>query len=266
MGRTKIYLDRNELFSFYWEKGLSPYKIAPIFNCSFSTVRNRLIDYGIALKDNSTARQKYRKTDFSGNRLEKAYLLGFRVGDLNVYKTNKNSKVVVVRCHTTTQEQLDVINGLFSKYGKVTISDNNGSYHVNCFLNETFNFMLEKRINLDQISGEEEFYSFFAGYLDAEGYIGLNQGRARLKIDSYDSEVMKWIHQKLDFYGIRNKTRVISLCSDKRSFGMELWRININFLEDLEKLFLRIKKYCLHRKRVAQIAIAEKNILARLTK
>lgn len=264
MSRAKIKFNRDELYQLYWEKGMSPYKIGDKFGCSFSTITNRFKEFDIPRKDNSKARQKYPKYDFSNNSTEKAYILGFRIGDLNVYKTNKDSKVVVVRCHTTTQDQLDVITNLFSKYGKVTVSDNEGSYHINCFLNETFDFLLDKGFNCSQISSEKEFYAFFAGYLDAEGYIGINQGRARLKIDSYDLAVMKWIHEKLCHYGFRSKSRLVSVCTDKRNFGKELWRINLNFADDLGKLFLKIKPYCLHKKRIQQIEIAENNIKERL--
>lgn len=263
MSRTKIKFDREVLHRLYWKEGLSPYKIGEMYGCSFSTITNRFKEFGIARKDNSVARERYSKKNFSGNKTEKAYILGFRIGDLNVYKTNKDSKVIIARCHTTTQDQLDVISKLFSKYGKVTISKNNGSYHINCFVNISFDFLLDKQFDCNQISDEEEFYAFFAGYLDAEGYVGINQGRARLKIDSYDLSVLDFIHRKLDMYGIRNKTRMISVCGDKRNFGKELWRINVNFAEDLHILFSRILPYCLHKKRMDQIYLAEQNILNR---
>ena len=264
MGRTKIKFDKKNLEDLYINKGLSPYKIADLLNCSFSTVTNRLNEYKIPLKSNSVARQRYFKKDFSDSSRVKAYMIGFRIGDLNVYQTNPGSEVIIVRCHTTTTDQLDVIDKLFGRYGKVTISSHiDGSYHINCFLNKSFSFLLNKGLDYSEIISEDDFYAFFAGYLDAEGYVGINQGRARLKIDSYDKEILSWIRIKLNSYGIRNIYRVILICKDKRNFGKKLCRLNVNYADDLENLFYRIRKYCLHKKRIKQIQLADKNIKAR---
>lgn len=264
MGRGKIALDKKSLEELYLKKGLSPYKIADLLNCSFSTVTNRLNEYKIPLKSNSVARQRYAKKDFLGSSRVRAYMIGFRIGDLNVYQTNPGSEVIIVRCHTTTTDQLDVIDELFGKYGKVTISQHaDGSYHINCFLNKSFSFLLAKELDYSEIITTEDFYSFFAGYLDAEGYIGLGQGRARLKIDSYDKDILFWISKKLNSHKIRNIFRVISVCEDKRNFGKELCRLNVNYAQDLENLFCKIKKYSLHKKRLKQIQLAQDNIRER---
>ncbi|MCX6765124.1 MAG: hypothetical protein NT148_01115, partial [Candidatus Nealsonbacteria bacterium] len=89
------------------------------------------------------------------------------------------------------------------------------------------------------------------------------QGRARLKIDSYDKDVLLWISNKLSSYKIKNIFRVISICKDKRNFGKELCRLNVNYAQDLENLFCRINKYCLHKKRLKQIQLAQDNIKER---
>lgn len=261
MGREKIILDKNQLKSLYLDKNLSPYKIADLFGCSFSTVTNRLKEYKIPLKNNSVARQKYVKKNFSGSSAEKCYMVGFRVGDLNAYQTNPDSEVIVVRCHTTTKDQLDVIQKLFAKYGKVTISQHaDKSYHINCFLNKSFIFLLRKDRFSENIQNEDDFFAFFAGYLDAEGYIGINQGKARLKIDSYDEEVLKYLIKGFEKYRIDYKFRIISICKDRRNFGKELYRLNINSAQALEKLFIQIDKLCLHQKRINQIKAAKENI------
>lgn len=256
----KIKLTKKLLNDLYWSQNLSPYKIGDIYGCSFSTITNRFKEFGIPFKSSSLSRQKYTKKDFSGNKCEKAYMIGFRIGDLNVYKTSDKSEFIIARCHTTCSEQLKLIVELFEKYGKVTISK---SGHINCFLNNSFAFLLEKYNHYKKITQKKEFFAFVAGYLDAEGYLGINQGKARLKVDSYDEEVLKWISKKLEIYGIRNKCRMIGICKTNRNLGMELWRININWAADLYRFINKIKPYSKHLKRINQMKVCQLNIMER---
>lgn len=267
MARAKIVIERRQLESLYIKLNLSPYKIGVMFGCSFATVTNRLKDYKIPLKNQSLSRQKYPKYDFSGDDSEKAYLLGFRIGDLNVYQTSDKSDFIVARCHTTTQEQVNLMDDLFSRYGRITKSPSqHGSFHINCYLNKTFDFLLGKNCHLEQFNTKLTVFSFVAGYIDAEGYFGLSQGRARLKIDSYDTEVLSWIHNQLINSGIRSILKVISVCRDSRNFGKKLYRINVNKAESLEILFAELKKYLRHQTRITQVETCENNLAARKIK
>ncbi|HOX41302.1 MAG TPA: LAGLIDADG family homing endonuclease [bacterium] len=253
----------SELQRLYWDEMMSPYEIAEIMRCSFSTVTNRMKEYGILFKNSSLSRQKYPKYNFSGDAVEMAYMLGFRIGDLNVYKTNPSSETIVARCHTTTKEQLDVITRLFREYGRVTVSKNSDkSYHINCFLNQSFNFLLQKE-GWENLQSKDEVFAFISGYIDAEGYLGLNQGKARLKIDSYDKEVIQWINSKLHNNAIRSKARTIGTCKDRRNFGKELWRLEVNHAPDLLNLISELKKYSLHQLKHKQLRICEANIIER---
>lgn len=260
MAKNKINLKKDILNDLYWNKNLSPYKIGYIFGCSFATVTNRFKEFGIPFKNHSMARQKYPKQNFSGDLCEKAYLLGFRIGDLNVYKTSEGSNYTVVRCHTTSADQSNLITSLFERYGKVTISQ---SGQINCHLNDSFDFLLEKYGKFKEIRSKKEFFSFVAGYLDAEGYFGINQGKARLKVDSYDSQVLMWMSENLKRFGIRNKLKVIGVCKTKRSFGKELWRINVNWADDLLHLIFCLRPYAKHKKRIHQMKTCENNIVGR---
>ncbi len=256
----QIKFTKEILYDLYWNQNLSPYKIGDMYDCSFSTITNRFKEFGIPFKNQSLARQRYPKRNCSGNKCEKAYILGFRIGDLNVYKTSDNSEYIVVRCHTTCIEQFDLITSLFEEYGKVTISRGGA---INCFLNNSFDFLLDKYGKYTTIKEADEFFSFVAGYLDAEGYFGINQGKARLKVDSYDADVLKWMSKKFELYGIRNKCKLIGICKTKRSFGKELWRINVNWATDLERLILALLPYSKHKKRISQMKNCQLNILER---
>ncbi|OGD56840.1 hypothetical protein A2V71_01015 [Candidatus Berkelbacteria bacterium RBG_13_40_8] len=269
MPNIRKNIDKKELKVLYWQKYWSAHKIATKFDCTYSTIINRLKEYKIPLKNSSLARQRYLKKDFSGDGVEKAYLLGFRIGDLNVYKTNPRAETVIVRCHTTDKNQIILIKNCFKNYGKVTISERKGHFHINCFLNKSFSFLLKKfkkpPIN---VKITKEIFAFIAGYTDAEGNFILNQGKARFKIDCYDKGVLFWIASKLKSQGIKHKIRQLGE-KDKeyyngRKLNSDLWRLNINFANDLLNFISEIIKHSKHKKRISQMKIAKNNVLQRL--
>lgn len=210
---------------------------------------------------------RYQKYDFAGGELLRAYMIGFRIGDLNVYKTSEKSELIVVRCHTTQKEQVDVIKKLFQKFGKVTISVRNGHFHANCFLNQTFHFLIPK--DFSDVS-RKGFPAFVAGYTDAEGNFILNQNRARFKIDSYDFHVLNSITEWLHVKGIQYKLRQIARKGDlqyirgvKSKYNGDLWRLNINQAKSLKKFITKIIPFLKHRKRIKDARISLENIISR---
>lgn len=266
----KISINKNLLEQYYWKEHKSTYVIGKIFNCNPVTISNRLREFGIVKRSNSDARMKYRKFDFSGNLTEKAYMIGFRLGDLNVYQTNKNSELIVVRCHTTQNTQLDLIKNLFVKYGKVTVSNSIHGININCYLNQSFRFLLPKLKNVPAwiLDNKKYVASFIAGYTDAEGNFILNQNRARFKIDSYDYEILQWMNDQLESLGMRTKLRLISKQNEMSFQGYkwraDLWRLNINEAESLIHFILLLKPFIKHQKRYNDMLLCEKNINMRI--
>lgn len=270
MGRKKIIVDKKTLEDLYWKKHSSPAKIAKRYYCSAMTIRTRIQELAIPKRSSSGARMRYKKFDFSGNLVEKAYLIGFRLGDLNTYKTSRKSELVVARCNTTQEAQINLIKGIFGKYGKVTISSGEYSTNVNCFLNKTFNFLLPKFKTIPSWieKSKNTGLAFIAGYTDAEGNFILNQGRARFKIDAYDLSVLSWIVNYLNKLGIQVKFCCIAREGDLRSNGLkfnaDLWRINVNEAFSLLTFITLLKPYIKHKKRLSDMLICEKNIKRRL--
>lgn len=273
MSRKKITIEKKILRDLYHNKGLSTRKIGEIFDCSGSTIINRLVEFDIPFKSPSAARMRYQKKDFNNNNpIGKAYMIGFRIGDLNVYKPRANSETIVVRCHTTHKEQVEVIKKLFLGYGKISISDNKGQYHINCFLNDSFNFLLTKdEYYLRWIRNNyKAFLAFIAGYTDAEGNFILNQNRARFKIDSYDYSVLRRISDWLTEHAIENKFKRICKKGEskyKRQFwNNDLWRLNINRADSLEKFIHSIMPFLTHARRIKHAEICLNNIKMRKKK
>jgi len=258
--RQKIIIPRQELARLYYKENKSKYKIGDIYGCSFSTVLNRMREYGFKPLSRSLIQSKYIKHDFKGRRQDKAYMLGFRLGDLNVYKTTQHSEVVVVRCHTTCQDQVDIMRELFGRYGKVSVNKSaiNGSFSVNCFLNNSFAFLLPKTDSVASWIGRESKSSaaFAAGYIDAEGNIGVYDGRARLKIDSYDKNIIFWLYQWFGKHKISCPAPIMigrknQIYDSTRGYKYhkDLWRVRVSERESLGRLFNILRLYLKHKKR-----------------
>lgn len=265
MGAPKILISKRALKRLYITNNLTPFKIGEKFGCSSGTIVNRLKEYEISLKDPAYARTSYEKKDFSGTFEEKAYMVGFRIGDLNVYKKSPDSYTIIVRCHTTQEQQVNVIKSLFEKFGRVTASLRNGHYHVNCFLNKSFSFLLKKDDSSwrwIKRADDNTVFGFIAGYTDAEGNFIINQGKARFKIDSYDASILRWTSRWFKQNGIHNKLRIIYKKGEKvpnqSAFPKDLWRLNINDMKSLRLFLLKIKPFLRHEIRISQ---ANKSLL-----
>lgn len=273
MSRRKIELKKDKLKKLYIDKNISPKKIGEIFGCSFATIRNRLKEFGIPLKDPAFARQRSKRKDFNQDQALKAYMVGFRIGDLNVYRVSEKSQTIVVRCHTTQNDQVYILKSLFDKFGRVTVSFKNGHYHVNCFLNNSFSFLFPKDDNAwkwIKDASDPVAKNFIAGYTDAEGNFILNQNRARFKIDSYDGKILKCISSWLYSKEINNRFRRIYKMSDvwngRYPLNKDLWRLNINDMSSLDKFIRIISPLIRHKKRLQDMLICRNNIRIRQLK
>lgn len=268
MGRQKIFIAKETLERFYVKKNFSAYRLGKKLGCSYSTIINRLQEYGMPKKDKAHMRVVYAKRPFDGNEKERAYLIGFRLGDLNVYKPSPNSKIFVVRCHTTIRAQANLIRSLFKKYGGVKIfySPTNG-FTVNCFLDDSFDFLYLKKLPLRVFQDHNTAYSFMAGYTDAEGSFGLNQGKGRFKIDSYDFEILRKMSDFLRLNGVATKFRLIARRGTESGMGYRwncnLWRLDVNEALSLERFIKTILRYLKHSKRIKDAKIVLANIYAR---
>lgn len=269
VGNHKFLIDEGRLRELYLNKKFSARKIGLMLQVSEGTVRARLRELNIPKRSFAASLMKYSKVDFSGDLVEMAYMIGFRLGDLNVYKPGVNSETIVVRCNTTQCEQIQVMEELFSQYGHITVSKSRLKMNVNCFLNLSFDFLLPKGelIPIGVLESDQAMASFIAGYNDAEGNLILNQGRARLKIDSYDYGILKQVTDWLENRGINIKFRLIGRQGfgyiGKPVFKKDLWRVNINDAMSVFRFIKVIMPYMKHKTRIRQTEICMQNIIDR---
>jgi len=259
----RINISKEKLHALYYKENLSYSEIAKKYNCSASVIFDKMKKHGLLPRTNSEATTTYIKTDFSGDLTEKAYLIGFRLGDLNVFR---QYLLVNVKSNTTKIEQVSLINDLFIRYGRVRIKEyNKGVFNIQILLNDTFSFLLPKKDSIDRwiLDNDNFFMAFLAGYTDAEGNIGVYCGRARIRIGSYDKNLLGLAHKRLLKLGVHNIYHLETVAGKNRQ-NQDFWRISINKKEDVLRFIVLVKPYLKHKKRCKDLKIAEDNVISRI--
>lgn len=196
----------------------------------------------------------------------RAYALGFCWGDLAVEVTS----TVAARGSTTHEDQVRLVRELFEPFGHVQVSRGARSMCVRASLDRSFSFLAEKYSGVipTWIAGPEGEAAFAAGYIDAEGSFGVYDGRARFKLDSYDTEVHAWLSSWMIRSGIPCRSNVIARSGDPRpdagSFSQDLHRINVNDSLGILRLAATLEPFLRHERRRARMSAAVSNIHERL--
>ena len=215
---------------------------------------------------------RYLKYDFSNNFEEKAYLIGFRQGDLDV-DLSSSKNLIITRCTSTKNVQIQLFKNLFKNYGHIYVGklkeDGNREFLVS--LNHTFNFLLPKRDNIPKWIRENKnyFLSFLAGYTDAEGCISIGKNNiADFKLSSYDKNILKRIYQGLLKIGIDvNPPRIHVKKGYKKSDGCiyrnDEWKFRVTKKSSLFPLLELLEEKLKHQKRLKDLEKAKQNIIER---
>lgn len=264
----RIKISRRELKDLYLNKKLSLSKIAVVYKCCPVTIWQKMKKFDISLRTYSETSTIHPKSDFTGDLIEKSYMIGFRIGDLGV---RKEGNLINVGCGTTKNTQVQLIKNLFSRYGPVYIGnrDKKDAIHIDCSLNSSFSFLLPKHNLILKwiLRNKKIFLSFLAGYTDAEGNIGVYSGRARFRLRSYDKGILKDIDKRLRELGIKSLYRLESEANiDKRGVihRGDTWSVDVSERKSLLKLFNSLELLLRHKKRRNDLLKAKKNVISRL--
>ncbi|MFH1240277.1 MAG: hypothetical protein V1672_03595 [Candidatus Diapherotrites archaeon] len=261
---------KQDLIKLYVNKGLSTWAIEKQFGFSRSTVYRKLKAYGLEPRTMASSHIVHLRQDFSGDLIEKAYLIGFRVGDLRVRKMYKNSETISVECGSTKEEQLELIKALFQKYAPVWITKENkiGARNIGVNLPLTFSFLLDKVAADWVFENEKHFFSFLAGFTDAEGHIGILNDKAIYSLGNYDEELLRKIRKTLFKHGIECRKLFISakkgyVTHEGYVHNGDYWVLQINRKLYLLKLFQSLKSYIKHSAKIKALNGAVENITER---
>ncbi len=251
------------------KKNLTIKKIAQHFNCNPYTIRKRMDECGIKYRIKGNSITHYPKKNFSGNLLEAAYLIGFRLGDLTV---DKEGRFARVRMSTTKPEQVELFKKLFGKYTYIRTSrkDKQGAVRTDCYLNDSFDFLLIENDYVPSWIYNDYLAPFASGYIDAEGSFIIDQNKGRFKLDSYDKNILSHMHYWLIKKKINSKLLLIGKKGKIRpagySFNEDLWRLNVNEAESLTKFINIVKPFMRHIKRIRNMNTCLMNIETRKLK
>lgn len=249
----KIDIPVDQLKDLYKRQKLSVLKIARLFNCHHSTILDRMKEYHIKRRNLTEANTLFRKKNFSDDLKRKAYLIGFRTGDLYVTRISKNGKTLRIEGSSTRNEQIDHIKSLFSKYGRVKKGNFIGFKgqnfkRISCLVNDSFRFLLEKKDSIEPwiLEDNDYFWSFVAGYVDAEGHIGIHgYGKTRqviFSLCSSDRVILRQIYEYFLKMGINAKLRIshpagYKSSQKKKPYKRDYWALNVHSKLSLLRLF-----------------------------
>jgi hypothetical protein len=274
-----VTCDVTEVSRLYADERLSLFEVAEQVGCSEGVVRRRLMAAGINRRLAWAPRLPRR--DFGGDRLDKAYLIGFRLGDLHVAQ---GEDTVLIKCTSTREEQVALFRSLFEPYGQIYTREAAAAYgrrpsvRMEDRLNRSFDFLLPKGDFVPEwiLEVDGAFFAFFAGYLDAEGYVKTRPphgGRAlevHVEIRSYDRRVLQQLRQGLDRRGIvcpDVRLRVAAGYTNRSGVrsNKDTWGLGIGRTDALLRLFERISPYVRHAKRHEDMNRAWAVITGRMT-
>jgi len=201
-----VSFTKEHLKTWYLDQKLSTWKIEKRFGHSRGTIHRKLKEFGLSTRNIAVSHIRFPRANFSGDILEKAYLMGFRIGDLNVTKRGIKSETIVVKCASTKQGQLELFRNLFSKYGHILEGKltKEGRINIQANLNLSFSFLLDKSPDSYKwaFDNKKIFFAFLAGFTDAEGSFFISQGRGVFAIGNYDKPLLLKIKQSLNEFGI----------------------------------------------------------------
>ncbi len=271
--KKKVDISCEELHRLYVERQFTFVEIAKQYKCSPVTIHKRLKRCGISARPAGGSVYEYPKKDFDGSLQEKAYLIGFRLGDLHVEEGNW---AIRIRCTSTHQEQIDLVHDLFEKYGGVWISqprEKRGT-GITAHLNRSFEFLIPREDKIADwiLSDENLFAAFLAGYVDAEGSFIISGGRAYFKVDSGDRGILFQAWMRLTEIGIRfSEPRLVRPAGTWiRQFHLssrrDIWRLTSERKETLHQFCELLEPFLRHRKRVRDMELVRSNVQLRLFK
>ena len=271
-----VEISKKELKKLYLNKKVSIYKIAKKFNCCPGTVWNRLVEYSIPIRTREEAWASVRflsfRKNFSGDLKEKAYLMGFRAGDLKAKARSKTSPTIFIQTNSTKPNLIQLVERLFSPYGHIWKGGpyENGAVCIEYLLNRSFEFLLSKKDLIEPWVLEKTnlFAAYLAGYVDAEGCFYLSDNIGGFQINSEDKNILWQIYSKILTLAIPCSPPRISHKAGEKSrgkfkFRKDVWTFGMRRKNSLLKLIDLVNPYSKHADKRKSMEIVKNNVLER---
>jgi len=237
------------------------------------TVHRKLKELGLGTRNIAKSHIRFPRKDFNGDITEKAYLIGFRLGDLNVTKRGIKSETIVVKCASTKSAQLELIKNLFSKYGHILEGKptREAKINIQANLNDSFSFLLNKNPRAYEwvFKNRDTFFAFLGGFSDAEGsfFVGKNN-QACFALGNYDFKLLLKLKKFLQIFGIDTPTLGVHLRKGKMSKDGyvskgDYFTLHCSRKKYLLKLLDSLRPFLKHSDKKASLIRLENNISSR---
>ncbi len=278
MGQKPADIPLDLLQKLYFEERLSQTQVAQRLGCSLGAIQRRMQKHGITARSKSEAELAKTGTirlDFDGDDYTKAYMMGFCKGDVCAWIRGENDQTIRLYSATTKPEQIELFRSLFVRYGRFYLSnpDRRGALHMAAYVNLSFSFLLDEKDSIPDwiLADQSTFLAFFAGYADAEAHIGVHNGYAVFKLDSYDKNIIHQSHKILREVGVIGPYPFICTYKGQRTkqghhYRHDMWRLQVSSKSSLLLLFEKIRPFLKHGKRIRDMEAAIQNIEERNTR
>ncbi len=162
--------------------------------CRALEIRTRSV--AEAQSNSAESRSKHKRRPFGGTEEDRAYMLGFKNGDLTAWQVSGTA--VMVTSTTTHPAFAELFRELFREYGHVyeypMYEEGKGyKWKLAVRLDNSFRFLLKPAVEaVQELSAERSTYlSWLAGLVDSDGniYVSGGRGSPRIRVGIYNSDV-----------------------------------------------------------------------------
>ncbi len=214
--------------------------------------------------------RRYARRPFSGDDCEKAYMIGFRQGDLHAMREGLG---VRINSTTTHPAQIVLFRRMFEKYGHVYVGPVHDhrleqySWQMVVALDDSFSFLLPKfsRIPSWIRRNSKAALYFVAGFFDAEGHITIafrnRQGRKVAEVTIGISNSNRELLQEIGWILRKYKPRIHLSVGEgtivgprKRITSQDQWKLAIYRRDAQQKLLAALPMK--HREKADKAVIA----------
>jgi len=176
------------------------------------TVFNHLHERGLRLRDKIEAQiaavSKFEKVPFSGDRHDRAYLVGMAIGD---FASTRHGRAVRVKTSTTHPAMTHLFRSLFEKHGPIYEYPRESpligfEWSLDCDLDVSYSFLIDIRKSADKMMVDDDlFFDFLAGFFDSDGSIYFHKkkmhGAFEFSLANMSESLLRKISARLSEFG-----------------------------------------------------------------
>src|SRR3989344_1053923 len=264
--RKKIPIAKDVLHDLYWNQKKKPIEIARMFGIKNErTIRKKMEKFCIKRRTLSEAMTTKMKLPFTGDLIEKAYLLGLRTGDFHAKRVKK---CVRVQTSTTHPAQYEMVCQSFGKYGEPRRYLYKNAVHgpewfIYVDLHPSFEFLVQKpeRIPSEIMKDHDTFFAFLAAYADCEVNLNLtrshkNSLRFVFTLRSHDKLVLQDLKENLKLFTINSFMCLHAEAGYITGFGpysKDHYELTVGRKSDFLNLIEKILQFSQHSEKLAKM-------------